>query len=189
MAGVAGTGGRVVAGPAPSLVTARLLLRTPSEADIPDIVGQANDWAVARRLGRLPHPYGEADAHHFLAHVVPKELAWAICSRTDGTFMGCIGLTPEPAGDAAELGYWLGRRFWGWGFATEAGAAVVAHAVTELRLPRLTSGYFTDNAASGRVLSKLGFVQAGCTQRPCLAVGRPLPLVAMVFTPDRRSHE
>lgn len=166
----------------PVLTTARLVMRRPVEADIPAMVEQANDWQVARRLGRLPHPYGIADARFFLDRVVPDELTWAITLCAEGTFIGALGLVPNPEFAAVELGYWLGRRFWGQGFATEASSAVVEHAFRVLGLAMLTSGYFTDNPASGRVLAKLGFVETGRSERPCLAEGRSLPLVEMELT-------
>ena len=50
-------------------------------------------------------------------------------------------------------------------------------------LARLTSGYFEDNPASGRVLTKLGFVEAGRVMRPCVAVGGEVPSVRMSLEP------
>jgi ribosomal-protein-alanine N-acetyltransferase len=76
------------------LTTVRLVLRRPEEGDFPSIVKHANDWEVARLLGRVPHPYSLDDARFFLEKVVPNELTWAITSRVDNTFMGVIGLEP-----------------------------------------------------------------------------------------------
>jgi RimJ/RimL family protein N-acetyltransferase len=64
---------------------------------------------------------------------------------------------------AAELGYYVARSKWGTGIVTEAARAVVNHALHGLRLGFLTSGYFIDNPASGRVLDKLGFVEIART--------------------------
>jgi RimJ/RimL family protein N-acetyltransferase len=161
----------------PELKTARLVLRRPGEADVASIVELANDWDVVRRLGRLPHPYGLADARYFLEAVVPRELCWAITDRTARAVLGVVGLRPE--GDAAELGYWLGRRHWGQGIATEAAAAVVRTAFDDLGLARLVAGHFADNPASGRVLGKLGFVETGRGERPCQALGRSVPSVEL----------
>lgn len=167
----------------PVLTTARLMLRPPAEADIPALVKHANDWMVARTLSRLPHPYEVAHARFFLEHVAPREIVWAITLRGQGAFIGVIGLTPEPERNAAELGYWLGRRFWGCGFATEAGLAVVEHAFRTLGLIKITAGYMIDNSASGRVLTKLGFVRTGEGERPCLARGETVRAIEMERTP------
>ncbi|HEY1934614.1 MAG TPA: GNAT family N-acetyltransferase [Acetobacteraceae bacterium] len=57
------------------------------------------------------------------------------------------------------------------GIATEAARAVVNHAFHGLRLEFLSSGYFTDNPASGRVRGKPGFIEIARTERKCLASG------------------
>jgi RimJ/RimL family protein N-acetyltransferase len=172
-----------VCGGQPVLATARLLLRRPCEADIPALVELANDLEVARTLSRLPHPYDATHARFFLEKVLPREFVWAITLRAEGTFIGVIGLTPDPEAKSAELGYWLGRRFWGRGFATEAGIAVVEHAFKALRLAKLTAGYMTDNRPSGRVLEKLGFVKTGEGERPCAARGETVRAIEMERLP------
>jgi RimJ/RimL family protein N-acetyltransferase len=84
-----------------------------------------------------------------------------VLKRTDAApeLIGSIGI--DTSGDEPELGYWLARDHWGRGYATEAGRAVIEIARSSLRLPRLVSGHFTDNPASGRVLEKLGFRATG----------------------------
>jgi RimJ/RimL family protein N-acetyltransferase len=62
----------------------------------------------------------------------------------------------------AELGYWIGRPYWGLGFATEASRAVVEIAKT-IGHKKLVASHFTDNPASGKVLRKLGFQGTGKT--------------------------
>ena len=81
--------------------------------------------------------------------------------RTDGAPMliGAGGFGRRPSG-AVELGYWIARRHWNRGFATEAGRALVAIAKT-LKLPQIEASHFVDNPASGRVLEKLGFNPTG----------------------------
>jgi RimJ/RimL family protein N-acetyltransferase len=153
------------------LETRRLILRRPEAGDIASIIAIAGDWEVARRLARVPHPYGESDALFFLDKVVPNEWVWAITLRASGDLVGMVGLTSHADPEAAELGYYIARGHWGLGIATEAGRSVVHHGFHRLGLRRITSGYFVDNPASGRVLSKLGFVVTGHAERPCLASG------------------
>ena len=167
----------------PELPTQRLFLRRPRDADIQSIVEQANDWEVVRRLGRLPFPYTDSDARYFLDSVVTKELCWAITDGNSGAFFGAVGL--NPAGDAAELGYWLGRSHWRRGIATEAAGVVVRAAFEAFGLARLVSGYFEDNPASGRVLQKTGFVETGRGERLCVALSRLVPSVELELRVDR----
>ena len=163
----------------PDLATERLCLRRPNDKDVEAIVGIVGDWEVARRLARVPHPYGPADARFFLEQVVPAEWVWAMTLQGDDTLLGTIGLTPEDGVDRAELGYWLSPAHWGRGITTEAARAVVSFGFECVGLPVLTSGYFEDNPASGQVLRKLGFVEAGRVMRPCLAAGGEVPSIRM----------
>ncbi len=163
----------------PDLATERLFLRRPNDRDVDAIVGVVGNWDVARRLARVPHPYGPADARFFLDHVVPAEWVWAVTLRGSDTLLGAIGLTPEENTDAAELGYWLSPAHWGGGITTDAARAVVVFGFERLGLPVITSGYFEDNPPSGRVLRKLGFVETGHVMRPCLAAGGEVPSIRM----------
>jgi RimJ/RimL family protein N-acetyltransferase len=169
----------------PVLHTSRLVLRRPTEQDVPAIVEIAGDWEVASRLARMPHPYSEENARFFLEEIVPKEMTWSIIERASGEIVGVIGLAPcEQGGDRIELGYYIGRAHWGRGIATEAGAAIAAYGAGLVGQRRLRSGYFTDNPASGRVLEKLGFVRLHISERPCLTTGETKPSVEMGY-PDR----
>ena len=163
----------------PELTSRRLLLRRPRGGDEPAIVDIVGDWEVARRLSRVPYPYGSMDARFFLEQVVPDEWVWAITLHGSDQLLGVVGLTPEEGTGTAELGYWLSRRQWGRGIATEAAKAVVAYGFDVLDLPWITSGYFEENPASGRVLGKLGFVETSRARRGCLAVGADVPSVEM----------
>lgn len=167
----------------PTIVTARLSLRRPDERDIGAIVGIVADWEVARRLARVPHPYGITDAEFFMEEVVPKEWVWAITLDGSDELVGAIGLTPEDD-DVADLGYWLSRDHWGRGLMTEAAGAIVLHGFHHLGLRRITSAYFEDNHVSGQVLRKLGFSETGRTMRPCLALACNQPSVELVLLPD-----
>jgi RimJ/RimL family protein N-acetyltransferase len=173
---------RLSLGQRPPLVTERLSLRRPCDDDIDAIVSIVGDWEVARRLARVPHPYGPADARFFLGQIVPAAWVWAITLHGADDLVGVVGLHPEHETDAAELGYWLSPRHWGVGIATEAGKAVLHFGFETLGLSQITSGYFEDNPASGRVLEKLGFVAIGQELRSCLATGRETPSLRMTLS-------
>ena len=74
----------------------------------------------------------------------------------------------DPEG-GLEIGYWLGKPYWGQGFDTEASAAMVAYAFDEGGLDYLTIGHFADNPASARIITKLGFTPQGEIRRDCVA--------------------
>lgn len=156
--------------PLPVLQTARLTLRAFAEQDIDRVAELVGDFEVVRNLARVPWPYGWEEARQFVLEIAPTETVWAIVQRHEDVLIGAVGLTPI---GTVELGYWVGRQYWGQGFATEASRAAVRYAFSVGCGTLLTSGYFVDNPASGRVLAKLGFALTGFAQRPCLARGSP----------------
>ena len=162
--------------------TARLLLRPGWAEDARALFAAIGEERIVRNLATAPWPYSLADAQAFLTRprdgVLPSLLIFA---RTDGAplLVGGCGLGAKPSG-AVELGYWIGRPYWGRGYAGEAAAAVIDIART-LRLPRLMGSYFLDNPASGRVLEKLGFEPTGVTA-PRLSCGRGTEALAKILT-------
>ena len=142
--------------------TPRLLLRPGFPEDAPALASAIGDEAIVRNLAAVPWPYSMRDAEAFLASprdpVLPSLL---IFERGAGApqLVGACGLGRRPSG-AVEMGYWIARPFWGRGFASEAGTALIDIART-LGLASLEGSYFLDNPASARVLEKLGFLSTG----------------------------
>ncbi|MCH8684543.1 GNAT family N-acetyltransferase [Pedomonas mirosovicensis] len=157
--------------------TYRLLLRPPWPEDAAAITACLADGVVARNTAQVPHPYGLEDAKAFIdrCEAAEPQPTFVILGREgdDAPLAGCIGLfrSPEAGAEAGawELGYWIGKDWWGRGYATEAAKAVLELAFLGLRLPRVVAGHFIDNPASGRVLEKLGFTETGISKRHCLA--------------------
>ena len=138
-----------------ALVTDRLLLRRPQASDAPRIAALINDPAIARMTTKIPHPYHLADAEVFCADASESDLK---IETLAGELVGGIGVDSGHAG-IPELGYWLGRPYWGHGLATEAVGAVLAW--VRLNRRAIVAGHFSDNAASGRVLIKSDFLYTG----------------------------
>ncbi|WP_051882308.1 GNAT family N-acetyltransferase [Parvularcula oceani] len=168
--------------PLTPLRTERLDLAAPCEADLPRMIELADDAQVARMLAALPHPYAEADARFFLEKLLPGRSTWAIRLRGDG-FIGMIGLHEEAHG-AVNMGYWLGRPYWRRGYMGEAAAAVVGHA-RRSGLDRLSAGYWRDNAASARILARLGFEKTGERRLDHPLRGKAAPHVDTALRLDR----
>lgn len=162
--------------PFPRLVTARLCLRAHVAADAPQVTALAGDCAVADQT-LLPHPYADGMAEAWFAQSRRafergEGVHFAIERTVDGVLMGGIGLVFEPLGARARLGYWLGRPFWGRGYATEAAGAVAAYGFETLGLERVWAPRFRGNRASARVLEKLGFVHEGSRRQFVVERGR-----------------
>jgi RimJ/RimL family protein N-acetyltransferase len=143
------------------LVTKRLTLRPPLEVDIDDIAEFIGNKNVSRMLHRVPYPYFKKDAEDWIGHVsknVDAGLDMAFTIHRERL----IGvMTLEGFDGVPQLGYWLAEPYWGKGFATEAGAAVLEHAFKTRDIERVVSGVFKDNPASLHVQKKLGFRLAG----------------------------
>lgn len=139
----------------------RLLLRRPLRSDAADVFAGMNDYEVVKNLSRAPWPYTLHDAVSWLDGIEtagPVRTAYPFAIVTGGRQVGTIGISGNPQNpESVELGYWIGRDHWGKGYASEAGRLAVAFAFTHLGLKELEAGHFVDNAASGRVLTKLGF--------------------------------
>lgn len=147
----------------PALNTPRLTLRAPAPRDAEAIATLADNPDIARMTTRLPHPYTRADAEAFIARMrqcdLEREVAFVIEDAEAGP-VGVLGL--HPTGKLGpEIGYWIGRPYWGRGFATEAARASLAWAKDSWGRRVVMSGHFDDNPASGRVLEKAGFLYTG----------------------------
>lgn len=87
---------------------------------------------------------------------------WAVVERATGTIVGEAGLLPfDGRGPEIELGYAFGVPYWGRGYATEIGRALLAHAFGALDQDTVVAVTKPVNAGSRHVLEKLGFVQQG----------------------------
>ena len=153
-----------------TLRSPRLTLRSLQDSDIPQIVVLAGVREVAATTLRLPHPYTEADARKFLdeaarEHSAGRGSVFAVCDGSAEQFCGSIGLHVEPGDAHAELGYWIGRPYWGRGYATEAARAVCRYGFEVLQLHRIFANLFRGNSASARVLEKLGMQREGCARQ------------------------
>jgi len=153
-----------------TIKTARLTLRPFHETDARRIAYLAGDYDVARWCGRVPHPYSYKMALDWLATHPKKlesgtEFPFAIELERDG-LIGSIGVNRLGKGADApwELGYWLGKPYWGLGYATEAATSLMQWAQAELGAKVFTAGHFTDNPVSGKVLRKLGFARTGTSE-------------------------
>ena len=150
----------------PTLRSKRLVLRPFVLSDAPRVQLLAGDRDVAAMTKNIPHPYegGMAKAwigSHQERFEKGKEDVFAITLKRSGELIGAIGLVLKLDQETAELGYWIGKPYWGRGYCTEAARAVLHFAFTELRLNRVHAHHFSHNPASGRVMQKVGMRHEG----------------------------
>lgn len=164
--------------------TERLVLRPPGLDDAVHVAALANDVQVARMTTRVRHPYRLADAQAFLTAMQAADPQTDCPYLIEHREFGPIGMTGfHRAEDRhVELGYWLGRTFRGYGFATEAACAALDWAKGAWGRRAILSSHFADNPASARVLDKAGFLYTGeVRQRFSLGRGRTVATRMMVW--------
>lgn len=163
----------------------RLFLRPGWPEDWTDVLTAIADEALLRNLASAPWPYGLEDAMAFARRPQDRLLPHFLITLpgSDGApLIGCIGLARQ--GDYVELGYWIGNRHWGQGYATEAVRALLPLAAV-LGHRQIHAAHLVDNPASGRVLRKAGFRRTGQTQmRHSMARGAAAPSVHYAATLD-----
>jgi RimJ/RimL family protein N-acetyltransferase len=156
--------------PRPTLHTERLFLRPFSLEDAPAVQRLAGAREIAATTLNIPHPYEDGMAAAWIeTHQERFEkgelVNFAVVSKSDAVLVGAIGLHVSASNARAELGYWIGVPFWGQGYATEAGRAVVGYAFAALDLNRVLAYHLGSNPASGRVMQKIGMIREGCLRQ------------------------
>jgi len=151
---------------APTIATERLVIRAFGPEDAGAVQRLASDQEVAAGTARIPHPYPDGAAAAWIVthadeRAAGRSLSLAVVRRNEDVVIGAVSLLLEEGPGEAELGYWIGRPHWGRGYATEAAAALIAHGFDRLGLQTITAHHFLTNAASGRVIRKLGFREEG----------------------------
>jgi len=164
------------------------VLRPFTAADVPALHRLVNDWDVAKNLARVPFPYpleaGEEWINATRAQFAAEEACHLAVVLPDDVLIGAVGLTFAREGGRAELGYWVGRRYWGDGYAAEAAAALCRWGFTRPGLQRIWASTLLDNHRSQAVLRRLGFVAAGEGTQPFLARGGPMPVALFEAGPE-----
>lgn len=155
----------------PIFATERLFLRPFMISDAKDVQRLGGDPAVVDTLFTL-NLCTPGVAHQWICHQHEnfEKGAWVNFAVTDlarGLLIGSVGLdiNPDRSEEAAEIMYWIGKPYWGKGYATEAARVVVEYGFKRLYLRRIYARYLSRNLASGRVLEKIGMTREGCLPR------------------------
>jgi RimJ/RimL family protein N-acetyltransferase len=159
----------------PVLETERLILRAPRLGDVKAVAAQANDRRIAENTARIPHPYRPGDAEDFITAANRGNDTTFVVTLRNGTLIGACGLSQLDR-HPPELGYWLGVKHWGKGYATEAARALIDHAFSESDCEAIQSAARVTNPASRRVLEKCGFQWTGAGLLRIRAIASSAPI-------------
>lgn len=143
----------------PRLETDRLILRAPTEADFEAFAEIMADPEVARFIAAAPMTREQAwrSLAGGLGHWHLRGYGmWAVERKADGAFIGRVGMLQPEGWPGLEIGWGLGRPYWGHGYATEAAAASMRYAFLTQPAEKLISSIDKDNLASQNVAQRLG---------------------------------
>jgi len=149
-------------------------LRPFQADDAPSIAELANDRDIWLNLrDRFPYPYELAHAEAYFAHVSKQNPPTSLVISVEGRAVGSISLKlgSDIERVNAEIGYWLGKPYWGRGIATAALGGMTQYALKEFKLTRVFAVPFTRNPASTRVLEKAGFIREGLMRQSAIKDG------------------
>ncbi len=159
----------------PVLTTDRLVLRPPVRDDIDDLAIIANVREIAEMTSRMPHPYSRDDAAAFIERYERGEQEghiYAITLGETGRLIGMCGVERRDRFGGLEIGYWVGRAWWGQGYASEAAGALVDLAFRVTGTDVIFAACRTVNARSRQVLVKHGFEFVGLDAIDTISAGR-----------------
>lgn len=144
------------------LKTDRLILRLWEESDAEDLYKYARNPDVGPIAGWPAHQSLD-ESREVIKNVFNGKEAYAICLKEDGKAIGAIELKLNghtdmtERDDECELGYWLGKPFWGQGIMPEAAREILRHAFEDIGMSKVWCGYYEGNTKSKRVQEKVGF--------------------------------
>lgn len=144
------------------LETERLILRRFEDSDAEDLYEYAGDPDVGPIAGWPPHQNVE-ESRDVIRDVFSGAEAYALCLKSDHRVIGAIELKLNghtdmtKRDDECELGYWIGKPFWGLGLMPEAARELLRRAFEDIGMNKVWCGYYEGNAKSKRVQEKLGF--------------------------------
>jgi ribosomal-protein-alanine N-acetyltransferase len=149
-----------------TITTKRLLLRLFQTSDASEVTKLCNNYNIYKNTLYLPYPYSIEDALPWIENHLDnfnnnRSYEFAITDKATGKLYGAIALTNNRKFNNGEIAYWIGEEFWGNGYATEAGEAILEFAFLEKQYHKVYARHFKSNSASGRVIQKMGMEQEG----------------------------
>jgi len=166
------------------------VLRSWEPGDAESLARHADSREIWHNLrDGFPHPYHLEDAVAFIGRCREAEPQTNFAIDVEGQAVGAIGLIlgVDVQRISAEVGYWLGKEYWGKGIMTQALTAFRDYAIEHHSLTRLHARTYDWNPGSARVLEKSGFECEGRLRRSALKDGQILDqlLYAYVVPDDK----
>ncbi|MFC3700813.1 GNAT family N-acetyltransferase [Reinekea marina] len=146
----------------PTLESTRIVLRPYKVSDSKNVQRLASEKIIAEMTANIPHPYVDGMAEEWISkheywYQKRAAIVLAIQLVETGEHIGTISIT-QIDGDSGNLGYWVGVPYWGKGYCSEAAYLLINYGFTEYGLDLIYARHLPENPASGKVMTKNGFV-------------------------------
>lgn len=161
------------------LESKRLFLRRWKVEDARTLYSYAKDPDVGPIAGWPVHT-SEEESQDVILHVLSGAECYAVCEKESGRPVGAIELKLcghtdlTDRADECELGFWIGKPYWGRGYVIEAAKILLDHGFYTLGMTTIWCGYYDGNEKSKKAQEKIGF----CYHHSCEDV--PVPLLKEV---------
>jgi len=151
------------------------ILREWQMSDIASLAENANNINIWNNVrDAFPHPYSEEDGKEFITKVLNGEFGIQKAIVVEGKAVGGVGVFPQSDVEriSAEIGYWLGEKYWNKGIVTEAVKEMVTYVFTNYSFQKIFTAVFDFNIASQKVLQKAGFEREAILKQAVIKNGK-----------------
>ncbi len=168
------------------LMTKRLVLRKPSLKDAKDLAKNGNEKSMFYFTWYIPYPFTIPKAKKIIKWLNKKSrkksletIAFCIVPKDENKAVGIVDIYDIDKRDKkAKIGYWIGKRYRGKGFTSEAVKGVLNLAFDKLKLNKVSADTLIDNYSSNALLGKLGFRRIGIKKKDKVINGKALDCFA-----------
>ena len=153
----------------------RCVLRNWNSSDVESLVENANNYRIATNMrDQFPYPYTLEDGKSWLEVASTQDINCFLAITLNNIAVGGIGLNlgEDIERISAEVGYWLGEKYWGKGITSSAIKGIVEYGFSDLGLERIFAKPLEHNTASRRVLEKNNFKLEGIMEKSCIKKGK-----------------
>ena len=137
------------------LISSQITLRAFDLSDAKRVAELAGDAEIARWTANIPHPYHESDAQQWIQRMAADVERFPFAVESDGVLVGCVSFWPY-RDQCVEVGYWIGRNYWGNGIASKALRIMLAEKLPG-DITHVVAKTMAGNIGSQSVLIKCGF--------------------------------
>jgi [ribosomal protein S5]-alanine N-acetyltransferase len=151
------------------------VLREWKPSDLESLVENANNYHIAINMRDLfPYPYTLEDGEKWIETTSDEEKNCFMAITLDDMAVGGIGLNlgEDIERISAEVGYWLGEKYWGRGITSSALKGILEYGFNDLGLERMYAKPLEHNIASRKVLEKNGFKMEGIMEKSVIKEGK-----------------